>query len=346
MPRLQTIPEICAALTAANVPFHLLGEHASGQAIVIAAGARVLALAGPRNERNVMWLNPGLGDCRSLSDVAKLGAGGIGGLRVWQAPEAAYMWDGIPKTADFSNYRVQSTMDPGSYFLREAGAQRCVIEGTLALRDYRSAANLSLFVRRIIELQPLPEVLRSGSMSGVTLRLQHQFRLISASNPGATVDLWHLLQLPAGTTIGAEIRDGARAVSYFNPEQIGAIEGDGGFLRWQSNGQRMSKIGLRRDDVLSGPYSVREHDGTFHGFFWQIPRVRTGVYVDAPPQQSASDQLVQFWDGFDFCEMEYHTPGLSKDQPEAVDASELIFVEQARGEATPLDFIRSVSSKL
>ena len=346
MPQLEKLSAISDALSHAGVAFHLLGDQTLGQAIVIAAGARVLALSAPGDDRNVMWLNPAISSLKNHSDVGNLGAGGIGGLRVWQAPEAAYMWDGAPDLNSFSNYRIQPAMDPGPYILSECSSRRCVLEARIDLRDYRTGAHVAFSVRRIIELAALPPALRAKNTRGVTLRLQHYFRLLKADDVSANVDLWHLLQLPAGTFVGARIKSGAQPVPYFHADRIGALDPVDGFLRWQTDGRRLSKFAIRVGDLSAGPYSLREVGDDLQCFFWQTPRVRTARYVDAPPNQTADDQLVQFWDGFDFCEVEYHTPGINAEQPEAVDASELVFLEQPGNASEGLDLLRKITTAL
>ena len=76
-------------------------------------------------------------------------------------------------------------------------------------------------------------------------------------------------------------------------------------------------------------------------FQWNVPRLPTARYLDAPPNQIADDPFLQFWDGFGFCEIEYHTRGISVEQPEAVDASELALIEQPRGNVTALEFLKA-----
>ncbi len=75
-------------------------------------------------------------------------------------------------------------------------------------------------------------------------------------------------------------------------------------------------------------------------FQWNVPRLPTARYLDAPPNQTADDPFLQFWDGLRFCEIEYHTRGISVDQPEVVDASKLVSIEQPCGNVTPLEFLK------
>src|SRR4051812_48737011 len=124
---LATLAEVCHLLDSISVPHWLLGDDVTGRAVVVPAGGRVLALAPAGSDENVLWLNPALARCQNAADFAGLGGSGAGGLRHWQAPESAYMWEGSPDPATFSNYKVQPAMDPGDYSVEQTSAGRCVL---------------------------------------------------------------------------------------------------------------------------------------------------------------------------------------------------------------------------
>jgi hypothetical protein len=339
---MTTVTELCHLLKSIGVPYFLLGDDRIGHAVMVREGGRVLALAPTGSDENVLWLNPNLERCRSAADLAKVGAGGIGGLRLWQAPEAAYMWNGSPDPTTFSNYQVQPAMDPGNYSVVENSPRGCTLSATLTLRDYRSQGRVTFSVRRIIEIAELPMHLRSASKRGLVLRLQHHLRLLEADDANACVDLWHLLQLPAGTVIGAPLHSRGKPVPYFNESAVGPLKTDDGFLLWETDGARKGKIGLRVGDVLGGPYGVRRQGDRSHAFLWNVPRWHGAPYVDAPPHQSGDDHLLQFWDGFGFCEVEYHTPGVFLSRPELTDASELTVINEPHADRSPREILREL----
>jgi len=109
---LETISEICDFIDRHRLPLQRLGSLATGPAVLNPAGARLLAGSAAGSNRNAMWLNPAPADCRSAEEVGRFSAGGIGGPRLWQAPEAAHRWQGVPDVGTFSNFRIQPTMDP------------------------------------------------------------------------------------------------------------------------------------------------------------------------------------------------------------------------------------------
>ncbi len=303
MPSLSDIERFLSDL---NLPTCRLGEIGRGCALVIAPGARVLALSAPGSDENIFWTHPLLGQCRTLEDMSH---GGIGGLRLWHAPEAAYMWQGPAQPATFENYQVQPAMDPGQYRLERTSPLSCLLTGQASLRDLNTGKTTEIAVRREITLKPGPR--------SVTLAFENHLKLLQGDED-SRVDLWHLMQLPAGSTVGARVREGCEPLVYFNPDRTDGWSVQDGNFCWLTNGKRLGKIGF---DAVSGPFALVP-SGRFD---WTIPIDRNTPYIDSPPGRLCHDQVVQFWDGFDFCEAEYHSPGVSLQNPELSDHSELTF---------------------
>lgn len=303
LPSLSDLPRHLDTL---DIPYTRLGEIGQGCALVIAPGARVLALSAPGSDENVFWTHPLLGQCRTLPDMSH---GGIGGLRLWHAPESAYMWQGPAQAATFANYQVQPAMDPGHYRLELISPTSCLLTGQTTLQDLNSGKTCEIAIRREIKL-------RTAKRS-VSLAFENYLTLLRGEED-TRVDLWHLMQLPPGTTVGAKIREGCQPIIYFNPDRADGWTLEGDTFTWLTNGTRLAKIGF---DAASGPFAICP-SGRFD---WIIPIDRKSQYVDSPPGSLRDDQIVQFWDGFDFCEAEYHSPGVSLKNPELTDLSELIY---------------------
>jgi hypothetical protein len=264
--------------------------------------------------------------------------GGMGGLRLWQAPEAAHMWKGTPDPKTFSNYKVQSQMDPGTYSMEQTSANRCVISGRVRLEDYRGGSPVEFEIRRIVELCPLPDRGPIPEARGLKLRFQNHLHLKSGDET-SRVDLWHLMQLPAGSVIGAQVKKNTQPQIYFNPERADGWSIDDGNFTWQTNGKRMSKMGLGTASVLGGPFAICASGAVTGIHIWNAPIWRGAEYVDSPPGEIKDDQVIQFWDGFDFCEVECHSPGASLRQPEMFDTSELTYLEIASEKCEPFEVI-------
>lgn len=326
-----------------KVPFALLGSLETGRVLVIEEGARVLALTAPGSDQNAFWCHPQVAACRNRDELSRVGSGGMGGLRLWQAPEQSFMWKGKPDSAAFSNYQIQEAADPGCYSLEQTSQNRCVLQGEVRLTDYCSGKSIGLEIRRILELFPLPDTHKTPGANGLLLRMQNTLRLTSG-NADARADLWHLMQLPAPAKIGAFVTEGTKPQIYFNPGMAGGWISEKGIFSWTTNGQRMSKLGLSSGAVTRGLFATRNLGPQLGVYLWSIPISQSAAYVDSPPGETRNDQAVQFWDGFGFCEVEYHSPGVSPENPEIFDTSELVYLEINHNQTHPLDAIAKLSA--
>ena len=248
---LETILEICDFIDRHRLPFHRLASMATGQAVVIPAGARLLTVSAAGNDPNAMWLNPTLADCPSAEEVGRLGAGGIGELRVWQAPEAAPRWQGPPDggpfpTIAFSRQWIQETTRSASFPPSAAPSQERSRCRTIAPKR----ADRSRFAASSNSARHRPPGLRGRGACGAALRFHHYFRRSAADDPHARVDLWPLLPLRPETIGGAQLQTGTRPVSSFNSKHIGELDTNDGFLLKRSDGNRMSRTGVRVNDAV------------------------------------------------------------------------------------------------
>ena len=203
-----------------------------------------------------------------------------------------------------------------------------MLTGTTQLTNYGTGASVEFAVRRIIEIRESPEIYSTFSTAGITLRFQNHLTL-KAGHPTGSVDLWHLMQLPPATIVGAFVRDNAQARIYFNPQNADGWKIEDGVFTWVTNGKRMSKIGFSTSAVTRGSFAIVEQDSHAGVFLWNLPSCSGSRYIDSPPDATLDDQLIQFWDGFEFCEVEYHSPGATPERPEVFDSSELTYLEVA-----------------
>lgn len=318
-------------LSRLGVPFAILESEDKGSAVVVEDGARVLALYPPGGKSNVFWLHPGLKDCKSRDQIARLGIGGVGGLRLWHSPEIAYMWDGNPEAESFSNYRVQTDTDPGNYVFSKKAARSCVLFGKGRLRDYRTNTEIAFTITRSVEVNALAGLERSYAACGVRLRMQNLLT-VEDGLPGSKIDMWHLAQLSTPSILGVTAKPNA------NVQPV--VHGGGGWpedfnqasdlCTWLAHGTRKVKIGFSADQIRGEILSLTECEDFFKVIIWRMPIFSSDEYVDGVSENGGSGQPVQFWDGFGFCEIEYHSPGASTGSPEVYDVSELIYLEISR----------------
>src|SRR5690349_1142086 len=98
---LRTYATVIADLQRASIPVREL-TGAGNVAVTLAAG-RVVAMAFSREAPNLFWSNPELADTRAVKAEPEKLVGGMGGDRLWFAPELAYHWKGAPDWQGFSN---------------------------------------------------------------------------------------------------------------------------------------------------------------------------------------------------------------------------------------------------
>ena len=94
----------------------------------------------------------------------------------------------------------------------------------------------------------------------------------------------------------------------------------------------LAKLGLATRDLAGPLFAVREGDASADVWLWNVPNFAESEYVDCAPGVVREDQVAQYWDGFGFCEVEYHSPGVSVERPEVLDVSELVFLEIPEGQ--------------
>lgn len=306
--------QVVRQLEACGIAVLTLGNRAAGRIAVIPAAGRVIALSAPDTDGNALWVNPRLADCTCAEDVAQLPYG-PGGLRLWHAPEGAYMWSGAPDLAGFSNYRVPREMDPGSWAITAAEPASCRMTHELTLRDRNGPGWLRCRVDRRISL------LATGR--GLTVAFEHTLGWLDGA-PAQRANLWHLLQLPVGSQLILPVHAGTQPTPYFNPSAMpGAVAG--GRFRLIAAGNTQSKVGFGAAAIREPLQAVLPPAAGGGRLKWTFAVDPAGGYVDAPPGQVREDQVVQFWDGFGFAEMEYHTPACGPDRPSLRDASVLTY---------------------
>ena len=81
--------------------------HGPGAVAVTLAAGRIAALAFSKDEPNLLWTHPDLGDAALVRANGLVG--GIGGDRLWFSPELRYHWVGKPDWRGLGNYKYQRT---------------------------------------------------------------------------------------------------------------------------------------------------------------------------------------------------------------------------------------------
>ena len=314
-----------------------------GRAAVCRLGGRILGLRFKGSEENLLWVSPQIADHALLREAPTKIPGGIGGERLWFGPEYAFNWDGLPDDQNFSNYVLQPSYDPSAYEWAVTTEEMICLKASPTLEDLRDHTRLGFTVKRTISATPPPLEPDSQCMKGVEfagLWLQHMLQLDEAP-PEKCLDLWHILQIPQGSQILIPTTGPARPLVYFDGHRRGGWECKEDRLAWNVRGTACAKIGLDLDQVTGRFGALRQmQDGKWLLMVYQFPVMPGLQYCDGPDAARARNQIVQLWDGFDFGEMEYHSPAVDRDHPMCVEASLLWCF------GGPLESVQGVAQKL
>src|SRR5688572_30818743 len=104
---------VAAALADATMASREL--EGPGHVVVSLAAGRVMAMAFSKAGPNLLWSNPQLHDAQLVRHQPEKLIGGLGGDRLWFAPELNYHWQGAPDWQGLTNYQVPAASDPGAY---------------------------------------------------------------------------------------------------------------------------------------------------------------------------------------------------------------------------------------
>jgi hypothetical protein len=308
-------------LTKAEVSLREL-RGARGRLILATPGARLAAAAFSGLDENILWSNPTLVDIGELRGKKGAIQNGLGGERLWFGPEYAYNWLGPPDGREFKNYDVQPAYDPGQYVWTGSGDGVLGLKMEADLEDRRIRSRVKFEVQRHVSWAPLPfDPQALGLSHALGICFQHLIHLKGGPEQ-ARVDLWHLLQMPAGSRLLIPTRGAARPLVYFDEWKRNGWQCHADRLEWQFSGNSLSKIGLDTSQATEAAGVLRElPNGLWCAVIWQFT-IHPGLpYVDGPSFEKAQNQVVQAWDGFGFGELEYHSPAVGPEFPAFAEAS-------------------------
>lgn len=284
-------------------------------AVTLAAG-RVIALAFSKDEPNLLWTHPDLGDTGLVQANPAQLTGGIGGDRLWFSPELRYHWVGEPDWRRLDNYQVPADTDPGRYRFVDSEPDVVVLAAEGRLPVQGRDQSLAFSIERRIRLAQAPLSLEDPLMRSVQyvgIEAVHELAIQEETRTGE-IDLWHLLQTPVGSVLIVPLRPGhqTRPLSYGLP---GAWQTTSNSVTWRIEGNSNAKIGIAAEALTGRAAILRQlPSGQWCLIVRQFPVDRTARYADYPAGLPRDDQVLQAWDGLGFGEMEFHSPVLDAER--------------------------------
>lgn len=308
-----TYRDVVGALTRADLPVREL-RHPGHVAVTLAAG-RIMGLAFSADGPNLLWSHPQINDADLLKHHPEKLAGGMGGDRLWFAPELDYFWQGVPDWVSFVNYQVPAASDPGAYEFVDAGPESIGLRASGRLIHRNSGNAIGFEIERSVRMTPAPwsaahPLMRDVEYVGV--ETSHVLQLDRTTASGR-IDLWHLLQAPAGSVLIVPLNETATAadktpLSYALP---GAWQEKSKCILWRYTGRDGAKFGLSAAAVTGRTAVLQTLSPTRRCLIVrEFDASADATYADYPHGSPRTDQVFQAWDGYDFGEMEYHSPAL------------------------------------
>lgn len=248
-----------------EVPTHQWDTDGGGTLVVVRRGARILGLfpSAQGTSACALWINPNIQAVLSGKSVdwQGPGAGGIGGERLWFAPERNFFYK---DPATFGEWTCQLDMDPGAY-AQIAEAERSVqYENVFDLRDgLRGLVYKKASMRRRIALleHPCLDVPAFDDLAYAGLEVADEISIPQADED-PRVCPWSLSQVTPsrngqpGTVLVPTARR-AEPVGYFGdipPERLRVADDH---VAFRIDAREIHKLGVRAEDLpAQGPVRI------------------------------------------------------------------------------------------
>ncbi len=310
---------LSAALAGADAKTHTM--HAgNGRLLVLPHAARLLAceLADiPGLDANLFWHSTVIEDPNTARACLAAAGGGLGGDRLWVAPEVAYMWPDLQRarTDPAGGYQLPPQMDPADYHVIEQFNAHIRLATRMTLTDGRVAKRITITLRRGFDAINPPVGLPAG-LKTVSFSIRNELTLVEGDD-GAVAGTWDLLQIPpGGTVICPTTTPVPTPRSYYDPFGDRHVYTDDRCVRVRIDGRRKIKMGLAPMET-TGRMGYYRRCGDASTLIVRIFSTQPGEpYVDLPRDSSerfGGDALQVYNDGGaygGFGEMEYHDPAL------------------------------------
>lgn len=292
-------------------------ETGDGRLLVLSHGARILACELPNVEGDLFWHSPAVEDPKSIVGALTGAGGGLGGDRLWLAPEIGFMWQDLAEARvdPLGGYHVPEDMDPSQWTVLDDAPDLVALETQVELQDYRMDKRINVRVGRRFSLIKRPAELDS-QIKCVSFAICNEVFLNDGDN-GAAAGAWDLLQVPPeGWIICPVVSPVAVPRSYYDPFGAKHVTTDARAVRFLVDGKHRIKMGLTPMQT-TGRMGYFRKAGHVATLIVRVFGAQPGdTYVDLPRDSDdlvGGDALQCYNDdggAGGFGEMEYHDPAV------------------------------------
>lgn len=168
--------------------------------LVLPKAARLMACQLPGVTGNLFFHHPQMLDHHQTAQLLAAG-GGVGGDRLWIAPESAFMWKNLAAIRHdlAAHAHTPPAMDPAQYQIVSQSAHHIQLASDMQLHDDRSGQSLTLHVTRQFEVIDAPPEL-PAAVHCMSFAIHNALTLIQGGEQ-THAGCWDLLQLPPGGTL-------------------------------------------------------------------------------------------------------------------------------------------------
>ncbi len=201
--------------------------------IITEYGGRIIGIF-PRNQYNLLWVNPDLR--KTLAEENW----NLGGARIWISPEKNFYYK---KPTFFEEWVCQRDLDPGNYTIKEKDTNYVKLENRFSIYDFLNNTTLNGNILREIFFEKADDI----------LEIHIYENLITENFSGSLIDLWALVQVNPGIngvgTVVIPTKKDTKPIPYFGdiPSSYLKVDKDAVFFRIDC--LKVLKLGIRPEDL-------------------------------------------------------------------------------------------------
>lgn len=284
-----TYRQVVDRLAENGIPYGVLALQDGISVVIAQRGGRVFGPFLSETGESIYWTHESFSDAGAFRATIASGAWNVGGERIWIAPEIQYH---VRDRTDFWNsLQFPAQVDPGTYRLEAAAADRWRLSQNITLSAYNLASGVKeLRLENLIRpvANPLRNVPNAAAlMDGVRYAgYQQVVTLTESRSDDIESEVWNVIQLNPGGDLVIPATPRVAYSDYFE-----SIDGEHQtvrptHVRLKITGQRRYKVGYKAAHLFGRlGYLNRTADGQEYLLVRNFFSNPSAVYAEEPAGQ-------------------------------------------------------------